>query len=141
MPGWKRRRWGAANEGQETGHHIIDAMRGYAETTSRHPRKFGATRRTGSVCKILTNQGVEEQNRVRLPIKKIADKIKLTHLALVETKTVGNGDLRDRERNGAVAPRLMFLAEPGLFYRRMQGAEWGACLRRSDLGFAAGFLG
>jgi hypothetical protein len=31
--------------------------------------------------------------------KKIADKIKMTHLALVETKTVGNSDFRDRERN------------------------------------------
>jgi hypothetical protein len=43
-------------------------------------------------------QGVPSiENRM----KKIADKIKMTHLALVETKTVGNSNLRDRERNGA----------------------------------------
>jgi hypothetical protein len=35
------------------------------------------------------------------PRKKLADKTKLKHLALVEPKTVGNSDLRDRERNGA----------------------------------------
>jgi hypothetical protein len=59
---------------------------------------------------------------------KLADNVKLTHLALTEPKTVGNSDLRNREKNGAGCkpqqripleaprsksgvPRLMFLAE------------------------------
>jgi hypothetical protein len=41
----------------------------------------------------------------KLVWKKIADKIKMTHLALVETKTVGKSDFRDRERNRAGVKR------------------------------------